>query len=131
MTTDKMKTDGFTASQRAVLVALLDQRTVVGAAKVAGVARSTVYRWLDKPEFKAEVGRLRRRFFEEGLDLINAGMAKAVGRLLEALDDTNRHVRLRAAQATVQLGLELRQGVEMEARLDELERQALLLEGRK
>ena len=122
------KADSFTARQRSVLISLVAERTLVGAARVAGVGRSTIYRWLERPEFKAEVGRLRRRFFEEGLDLLNAGQAKAVGRLLEALDSTNQNIRLRAAQAVVELGLELRRGVELEARLEQLEEKARAIE---
>lgn len=118
------KVPGLSSKQRGVLIALADERTITAAATKAHVSRSSIYRWLEDPLFRGEVGRIRRRLFEEALELLNAGQAKAVSRMLEALNDHDRNIRLRAAIAIVQLGLDVKEGAEMENRLADLERRA-------
>ncbi len=118
-------------AQQMVIIALLDERTIAGAARKSGVARSTIYNWLERPEFASEVGRVRGLLFTEALDLINAGMAKAIAKLLEALDHHNAMIRLRAASEVARLGMEMRQGAEVEAKLRELEERARTLTGRR
>jgi transposase-like protein len=114
----------LTAGQQELLVALVEERTVAAAARQAGVHRSSYYRWLELPAFRVEVGRIRRHQFEEALDLLNAGQAKAVARLLEALDSKDQGIRLRAATSVVQLGLDVTAGLDRERRISELEERA-------
>jgi hypothetical protein len=123
----------LTQAQRDVIVALLDERTVMGASKRTGVARSTIYSWLNgDPFFRREVGRARAKLFEEALDLLNAGAAKAIGKLLEALDHGSAGIRLKAAAKVAELAMEMKAGHELEAKLRELEERAgLLNEGRR
>jgi transposase-like protein len=113
--------------QREVILALLDERHIAGAARKTGVARSTIYYWMQQPLFRAEVGRARAKLFEEALDLLNAGMAKAVAKLLETLDHGSATLRLKAAAEICKLGMEMRQGHEVEEKLAELEERAGLL----
>jgi len=117
----------LTAVQQAVILAILDERTIAGAARKAGVARSTVYLWLEKPAFRAEVGRARAKLFEEGLDLINSNMEKAVRKLAEALDHGSASIRLKAAAKLTELGMQMHQNSEVEAKLKELEERTNLL----
>jgi len=121
---------GLTPPQRKLILALADARTVAGAARQAGVARSSVYVWLENPAFRAEVSRVRDLLFTEALDMVNGAMAKAVSKLVEQLDHGSSTIRLKAAQAICQLGMEIRERAETEAKLAELEDRARLLKGR-
>jgi transposase-like protein len=111
--------------QLAVLLALLDERTVAAAARKAGVGRSTVYQWLkEEPLFRQAVGQARAKLFEEALDLLNSGMAKAIEKLLETLDHGSATLRLKAASEIARLGMEMRSTHDIEAKLQELEERA-------
>ena len=115
---------GLTRAQADFILALIEARTIAGAAKNAGVARSTVYRWLEDPKFRDEVSRARRHFLEEGVETLVGGMEKGASRLLEALDAPDRNIRLRAAIAVVQMGLDVAAIADFERRLAELEDRA-------
>ena len=128
--TDDKDEKGLTPPQRKLILALADARTVAGAARQAGVARSSVYVWMDDPVFRAEVSRVRDLLFTEALDMVNGAMAKAVAKLVEQLDHGASSIRLKAATAICQLGMEIRERAETEAKLAELEDRARLLKGR-
>lgn len=118
--------------QRDVILALADARTVAGAARQAGVSRSSVYNWLKDEAFRAEVGRVRDLLFQEALDMVNGAMAKAVGKLVEQLDHGSSSIRYKAAAEICRLGMEIRERAEIEAKLQDLEaRAARLLASRK
>jgi len=115
---------GLTAIQVRVLTVLLDCRTITGAAEKAGVSRSTVYRWFEIPSFRAELSRAKRAIFNEALDLINANALKAAQKLIDMLDSRDTTARRQAATTILELGLETRQGEDLEERLLRLEERA-------
>lgn len=110
--------------RRAVVLALATTRTLSAASREAGVSRSTIYSWMQEPGFREAVGQMRHRFFEEAAELLLAGQAKAVSRLLEGLDSRDPALRLRSATSILELGMDVREGSEMEARLRDLEHRA-------
>lgn len=113
--------DALTTPQQELIGALLEHRTIAAAARAVGVQRTNYYRWLDEdPLFRSEVQAARRRFAEEGLELLVGGMSKCVARILEALDSKDQNVRLRAGIEGCKLALELRRTVEVEDRIREL-----------
>lgn len=116
---------GLSPLQQDVVLALVDHRTVMAAAKAAGVSRSTVYNWLEKePEFRRAVGQARAQVFEAGLDTINAAFEKAVRKLEDCLEHGSSSIRLKAAVAICRLGMELRRDYEREGQIKELEERA-------
>jgi hypothetical protein len=115
---------GLSPRQRDVILALADARTVAGAARQAGVARSSVYVWLQDERFRAEVGRVRDLLFQEALDVVNGAMAKAVDKLVGMLEHGSSTIRLKAASELARLGMEIRERAEIESKIKELEERA-------
>lgn len=112
----------LTAKQRRAITALLTERTTRDAAKVAKVSESTLWRWLDDPEFKAELTR------QEGaiLDEVTRGLLTMQGAALEELRDliekpTPPTVRLQAVKAALEIQLKYRELNSLEERIRKLE----------
>ena len=115
----------LTQPQLKAIVALLETRTVEEAAKRAGVAVRTLYRWLaEDEEFNA-----RLRYTEDYL--IGATVRrllrlneKAVRVIEDILDDEeiSPSVRLRAAAIDFEMTLKIRELRNVEERLSEIER---------
>lgn len=118
----------LTPVQLSVVLALVDEGTILGASRKTGVGRSTIYHWLNHDQlFRREVGRARAEVFEAGLDAINGAFEKAVRRLEGALDHGSAGIRLKAAVAISRLAMEMREGHQIEEKLKELEERAGLV----
>jgi len=91
---------------RAVL-ALLSEKTITAAAKMAGVNESTLRRWLAEDEaFQAAHAAARQASFEAGISRVQALTGKAIDTLDELLDATDHpNVRLGAARTVAELGI--------------------------
>ena len=108
MTDDREQLSG---EKQAVVLALVDQRTVAAASRATGTARSTIYSWIQNdPLFRHEVARARAEVFAAGLDQINAAFEKSVRKLEDALEHGSARIRLQAALGLARLGMEMRAG---------------------
>ena len=104
------------------MLALACGATVEMAAHKAGVSPSTVYRRLNDPFFQRELKKLRAEMLERASAMLTASAMESIKTLLELQKPaTPAAVRLGAARATLDLGMKLRQTVELEERVDELE----------
>lgn len=97
-------------------------RTVRDAATAAGVSERTAYRRLSEHPFAARVAELRAAMVGEALGRLSANMGRAADVLAALLDDDDPGVRQRAAAKLIELGLRVREQVELEGRVRELER---------
>ena len=102
-------------------LALAAGQTLRDAAATAGIGeRTATRRWAD-PEFRRYVADLRYEMTERALGKLADGMAEA-GQVLRALLQAEREsVRLGACRAILELGVKLREAVELERRLAALE----------
>jgi len=125
-------TTELTSKQRRAVEALLTTGEVSGAADAAKVSRDTVYRWLKQPVFAAAVREAEMRALDDlSRVLVRLGRT-AAGTLAKAMTDpeTAAATRVRAADATLSRLLQLRELATLEARVQALEAQAGLDEGR-
>ena len=112
--------------------ALLRCPTFSEAAAAVGVARNTLWRWLQEPSFQRALNGARRDLQFQTLDAVQAANASAMNLLLSIMRDPNASPShcLRASEALVQLGCGARQG-DLQRRLSRVEqavgdREALL-----
>ena len=119
------------AKQRAAIVALLTTGDVTKAATAAGVSRESLYRWLRDPRFKAEL-RQAEGDAMRGLARRLAGLGDLAADVLrDAMDPKSPiGIRLRATDLYVSRGPALLELVNVQDRLDALERSAMNLEAR-
>ena len=108
----------------AIVAALAGGDTVAGAAKHAKVAERTVYRRLEDPAFRQQVTAARSEMVARALGGLSAASVTAVRTLLLLMQPTEASsVRLGAAKAVLEIGTRLRESVDLEERIAELEAQ--------
>lgn len=105
-----------------VLAAALAQgSTWVEAAKQAGVSQRTVGRRLADPGFKAQVARFRAELLDRALGRAADAATEAVETLRKLLGSKNEMVQLGAARGLLANVTRLRDSVELDERLSEIE----------
>jgi len=119
----------LTPKQRAFVRALLTERDTRGAAKAAGIAERTAYRWVGLPEVQAAILDAEGDALEEvtrGLLRLAADAVQALGDAMGD-DEAATGARVRAADIVLSRLLQLRELVTHEERIRALEER---LEGR-
>ena len=84
------------------IVALLSQRNVEEAARVAGIGPRTLYRWLKEPEFEAAYRTAKRAAFGQAVARLQQGASAAATTLLKTMIEptTPASVHVRAAEVS-------------------------------
>jgi transposase-like protein len=105
------------------IAALLTQRNIEEAARVADIGTNTLLRWLQLPEFKNEYRKARREVVSQTTARLQQAMGAAGTTVLKLMTDANvpAAVRLRAAECVLDHGLKSVEMDEIDARLKELE----------
>ena len=96
-------------------------RTVAEAAQAARISERTAYRLLADPAVKAEVVKARGSLTENALGVLCDAMRRAAEVLDKLLNSKTETTRLAAARSIIQLGVDVRSAVDMEARFVALE----------
>jgi hypothetical protein len=106
------------------ITALLTHRSVEDAARAAGIATVTLWRWLRLPEFQAAYRQARREAFSQSIARLQQASAVAVSTLLKVMLDANAPaaVRVRAASSVLDHAATAIEIDDMEGRLAALER---------
>ena len=112
---------GLTDRQLAALPYLVAAPALSEAATLANIGRTTLYRWMADGEFRRELERLRAEAAGLAHVELQGLMLKGIMVLAEALEDPSPSVRLRAAQATLSIGLRAIDLKELQQRLDRLD----------
>jgi hypothetical protein len=112
--------------QEEAVAALLSQRNVEDAARVAGVGTRSLLRWLKLPEFQAAYREARRAAFGQSIARLQQATSVAVSVLLKVMVDsaTPASVKVRAADSVLDHSAKNIELEDIEARLAELERAA-------
>lgn len=121
-----------TPRQRKAIEALLTQGSVKGAAEAAGVSRETIYRWMKRDWFRAALKEAEQVALESlGRALVRLG-EKATQTLEEAMDGAGHEsTKVRAADIVLARLLQLRELVDLEARVAALEERLAVYENHK
>jgi hypothetical protein len=115
---------GRKKADEALAAALAAGQTFRAAATAAGIAeRTAARRWADAG-FRQRVAELQREMVGRCLGRMADGMAEAADTLRQLLKAESESVRLGAARALVELGVKIRDAVELSERVAELERLA-------
>jgi hypothetical protein len=108
-------------ADEALALALATGQTLRTAAATASVGeRTAARRWVD-PAFRRRVAELRGELVGLALGKLADGMAEAAGVLRHLLTAESESIRLGACRAMLELGVKLRERVEMEERVKALE----------
>jgi HEAT repeat protein len=111
-------------ADEALALALASGQTLRAAAAAVGVGeRTATRRWADAA-FRRHVSELRGDMVGRALGRMADGMSEAADVLRQLLAAESETVRLGAARSLLELGVKLRESVELEARLQALEERA-------
>ena len=102
-------------------VELASGKTVETAAEAAGLSVRTAFRRLRDPAFAQQVREARAAFVDRAVGKLADASTKAVDTLVQLLDCDTDTVKLGACRAILELGNRLRESVELEQRISELE----------
>jgi hypothetical protein len=116
----------FGRKKEEAIAALLTQRNIEEAAKVAGIGANTLLRRLKVPEFQTAYREARRAAFSQSIARLQQGAAAAATTLLKTIIDPNTpaSVRVRAAECVMNQATKAIEIEDIEARVSELERAA-------
>jgi len=113
----------LSSRQRKAVEALLSTGEPTAAAREAGIARDTLYRWLKEPAFLQAVREAEAAALDELSRLLVRLGRTAAATLAKAMSDpaVPWSTRVRAADASLGRLLQLRELATLEARVTELE----------
>jgi hypothetical protein len=107
-----------------LLIALACGATVETASKQCQISDRTIYRRLQDPEFQDRLESIRTEMVQRAAAMLTAAASEAVRTLLSLQKESvSAAVRLGAARAILEIGLKMREVVELEARIALLEEQ--------
>jgi len=121
------KTSNFTRKKEKAIAALLTTDTIEQAASVAGIAESTLYRWLREPVFLEQYRKARKAAVDQAISTLQERANKAAKALIDIAEDQEMPPSTRVAAAREILQTSIR-GIErddFERRLEELERMVI------
>ena len=124
-------TTSLSERQLAALPYLVASPSISEGAGLADVGRTTLYRWMEDPDFRATLERMRSQAADLARIELQGLMLKGILVLAEALEDADPGIRLRAARATLHIGLKAIDLKELRDRLDRLDDALSLLASRR
>lgn len=89
----------------------------------AEINKTTLYKWLNKPEFKAELDRQRSEIVEAAFGMIAQNIEKAVTTLIGLLDTSDDRVKRLTANNIIGHFLKHRELQDLEERIERIEEQ--------
>ncbi|MGG8409951.1 hypothetical protein ACM614_26960 [Streptomyces sp. 12297] len=105
----------------AAILALARGGSSEDAANDSGASGRTIRRWMEDPDFQAEVRDTRTEILSTAVGQLAAGAAEAVTALRAALHDADGRNRVQAARVLLESCLSLRESLDLEQRLAALE----------
>jgi molybdenum-dependent DNA-binding transcriptional regulator ModE len=124
-----LKTPGekLTPKQEQAIIALLSEHTIKAAGKAAGVSETSLWRWLQLPEFQRRYRAARRQVVESSIGRLQQGCDDAVTVLRLIARDTRAPASSRVAAARTIIEQSLR-AIELEDLTERIERLEKTLE---
>jgi hypothetical protein len=115
--------DKLSAKQERALLALLDCGETKKAAKIAGVAEGTLWRWLQLPGFQARYRAARRQLVETAIAQLQSDCTIAVRVLREVAEDTEAPAssRVAAAKTILEQSVSAIELMDLQERIERLE----------
>ena len=125
------KTSNFTRKKEKAIAALLTTDTIEQAANVAGIAESTLYRWLQNPTFLEQYRKARKAAVDQAISTLQERANKAAKALIDIAEDQEMppSTRVAAAREILQTSIKGVERDDFEARIEALER--MIMKGEK
>jgi transposase-like protein len=118
-----VRSEEVTPKQRMLITAMLSGKSIVDAAKEAGIAAKTAHQWLKLAQVQAAYRDAQHALFDDAIRLFMTDMndARITLRTLMKDIETPAATRVRAAQLIIEQSINLNKMSELEQKLAELE----------
>jgi transposase len=118
-----IKNSTLTSKQEKAIILLLQNKNVDEIAETLRVSRSTIYKWLERQDFKQRFAEVRQELFAEALEQLKVLTREAIATLEDILKNgTKETSRVTASKTVLELALRLKEVEELEKRVEELEK---------
>ena len=111
----------LTRKQETAIAALLSESTIGGAARVAKVAESTLWRWLQHDAFRSRYRAARAQVVESAIGTLQRAATKAVAALERNLECGHPSVEVSAARTILDSAVRAFELLDVTERLEALE----------
>ena len=115
-----LDTPDLSPRQLAALPLIVDSPTNAQAARDAGIARATLYKWLDDPDFRAELIRVREESAAFARTEVCGTMIHSLSVIIDCTYSQNDFVRFQAARYLYNTGLAVGGLEQLQKQLDAL-----------
>ena len=122
MSKTKEKTK-LTARQLKAIPHIVSSPTYTESCKKAKINKTTLYKWLKEPVFKAELDRQRDEIAAEAFGILSQGLTKAVEALVGLLDNKDNRLKRLAAKDVIDFIIRHKENEDLDERLTAIERQ--------
>jgi len=113
--------DKLSRKAEAAIVALLAHPTMPEAAKAAGVSETSLWRWLQRDDFRKKYREAQDKVFDGALGSLQGASTEAVNCLRRNLTCGNSSAEVQAARTILDYTLKARQLFDLENRISQLE----------
>ncbi len=118
---EKANAGALTRKQTLALPIVAASSSLAAGAKAARIARSTLNRWLQDPDFRAELERARQDAAELAFSEVQALALKSVSTLSALLEDPDSRVRASAVRTSLNLVRQIEADRKLQNRLNAME----------
>lgn len=117
----------FSRNREAALAALLRTGSVSAAAKETKIGETTLWRWLQDPDFQREYKQARKVAMETAIQSLQAGAAEAVQCLRDIMADeeASASAKVSAAKTVLETAIKLTELEELSERVAAIEKAVL------
>jgi phage terminase small subunit len=112
----------LTERQLKAIPHLVSCPTYTECCEKAKINKTTLYKWLKEPVFKAELDRQRDEVAAEAFGILSQALTKAVETLVDLLDNNDARLKRLAAKDVVDFIIRHKENEDLDARLTEIEK---------
>jgi len=105
----------------AAIAGLLSYPTISEAAQSAGISKTTLWRWLQRDDFRQRLKTAQETVFETALNTLQGSITDAVNCLHRNLTCKSASVQVQAARSLVEYALKTHELLDLRARVADLE----------
>ncbi len=117
-----MSKQKLTDRQLKAIPHIVSNPTYEQGCKKARLNRTTFYKWLKIPQFKAELDRQRDEITAEAFGVLSQGLTKAVETLVGLLDNKDDRLKRLAAKDVIDFIIRHKENEDLDERLIEVEK---------
>ena len=113
----------LTARQLKAIPHIVSSPTYTKGCKKAKINKTTLYKWLKEPEFKAELDRQRDEIAAEAFGVLTQGLTRAAETLVNLLDNKDDRLKRLTAKDVIDFIIRHKENEDLDERLKEVEKQ--------